>query len=378
MAVKYAIIGGEWSNPAIWNGGTVPQAGDDVFCNGYVVYIHQSITVSKISNGAYIPSGIIAGGFFNAGLGGDISLNTNIEGHSGYVLLCNSSTGIITINGNLNCFAGSLYALYINSSAYRVILNGNSDAGTGQYAIYCTSPGGFTINGDLIGGTILTNGFGMYVIYPSENVIINGNVYASLAAGVSVSSYNNTLVTVNGNIYASISNYGLIMTNTPCRAVVNGIIYGNYPYAGVYNQFQNNICVVKNVVSQSILNGSFFPVVGFFTFALTGSNITVFLEDGSAAVLTVGGEVSGQLPIEADVRAGVDFALGTKTGTCEVPPKEAVGFGVPVDDTEGEAVFSFADWLAALTASSNPIAVRLKNVATPESVAAIIETSING
>ena len=52
MAVRVAIASGNWSNPAIWNGGVLPEPGDVVASNTFTVTIDQNINVDSITNGA--------------------------------------------------------------------------------------------------------------------------------------------------------------------------------------------------------------------------------------------------------------------------------------------------------------------------------------
>ncbi len=52
MAQRAAIASGNWSNPAIWNGGVLPEPGDVVASNGFTVTIDQNINVDSITNAA--------------------------------------------------------------------------------------------------------------------------------------------------------------------------------------------------------------------------------------------------------------------------------------------------------------------------------------
>lgn len=54
MAVRVAIASGNWSNPAIWNGGVLPAAGDVVASNTYTITINQNINVDSITNTAQV------------------------------------------------------------------------------------------------------------------------------------------------------------------------------------------------------------------------------------------------------------------------------------------------------------------------------------
>lgn len=58
MGLKVAVASGNWSNPAIWEGGTLPTETDIVASNGYTVNIDQSVTVECITNIAHPPSAV--------------------------------------------------------------------------------------------------------------------------------------------------------------------------------------------------------------------------------------------------------------------------------------------------------------------------------
>jgi hypothetical protein len=50
MPAIIAIANGNFSNPAIWHTGTIPQPGDTVIANGFTVTLNQSATVATLSN----------------------------------------------------------------------------------------------------------------------------------------------------------------------------------------------------------------------------------------------------------------------------------------------------------------------------------------
>lgn len=59
MALRAAVASGNWSNPAIWNGGVLPTVGDIVASNTYTVTIDQNINVDVLSNAALTDSGLV-------------------------------------------------------------------------------------------------------------------------------------------------------------------------------------------------------------------------------------------------------------------------------------------------------------------------------
>ena len=58
MGLKVAVANGNWSNPAIWEGGTLPTTTDIVAANSYTVNIDQSVTVECLTNIVHPPSAI--------------------------------------------------------------------------------------------------------------------------------------------------------------------------------------------------------------------------------------------------------------------------------------------------------------------------------
>jgi len=59
MALRAAVANGNWSNPATWNGGVLPSAGDIVASNNFVVTIDQNINVDRLINSSAISNGTV-------------------------------------------------------------------------------------------------------------------------------------------------------------------------------------------------------------------------------------------------------------------------------------------------------------------------------
>jgi hypothetical protein len=55
MALRVAVATGNWSNPAIWNAGVLPVAGDVVASNGFTVTIDQDVNVDLLTNTVQSP-----------------------------------------------------------------------------------------------------------------------------------------------------------------------------------------------------------------------------------------------------------------------------------------------------------------------------------
>ena len=87
-------------------------------------------------------------------------------------------------------------------------------------------------------------------------------------------------------------------------------------------------------------------------------------EIGGNKILYSAGIALGN-PAITNVRRGTVYGASNElTGTMIVPTPSNVRISVPTDNTVGTGQLTAADFLAAIAASSDPIAVRLNNVST--------------
>jgi len=180
MANRHAIASGNWSDPAIWDGGTVPGAGDDVWSNGFNVDIDvSSITVNSLRNDTTI--GLNASNTFFYIID-DVTINADI-GSDDVEYRVLYGTGLtektITINGNiLGALAGTTNSDGVNISGIKgctVTVNGNIRASRVSGGIpflvnglIHTTNNNVTINGDIVYDDPTSNN----AIY--EAIYING------------------------------------------------------------------------------------------------------------------------------------------------------------------------------------------------------------
>jgi hypothetical protein len=80
MALKVAVANGNWSNPATWLNGTLPQIGDIVASNGFTVTIDQNVNVDFITNTAQTAQSIIPFMTSNSAPSGTASTNNSFGG----------------------------------------------------------------------------------------------------------------------------------------------------------------------------------------------------------------------------------------------------------------------------------------------------------
>jgi hypothetical protein len=294
MAIKYAILSGNWSSIATWNGATLPVAGDDVYANGFSVTINQNITVSKISTEVCPPTTIGGGGFFS---NANFIYTCDIVGGNSVCLTCNNNSGAnLRFIGNI--IAKNSTAVSLIAAAYITQVTGNVYGGLTTSAVGIATSNGPQLNN--IVGNVISNVGPAYSSSGTNNDTIVGNIYAS---STQVGATNNGGFTITGNLF----NSGGYMAVRTQRVFIN-----------TSNQIQ---WLVQNQSS---------------------TNIQLYSAD-----YFVGS------PATSNVRLGVTYGVGgSLTGTLAVPPASSVAVAVPVDNTVGTAIISITD-MGALLASYN-------------------------
>ena len=197
-----------------------------------------------------------------------------------------------------------------------------------------------TINGNATGGS---NGVGILVNSTSANVTLNGTATGGTSAGISVSNGTATITRAKGG---PLANSAVGATNVTTGPILNisEIEYGD-------------------------LGAS--PTSGPIRLTDQTSNVAVMYRFGTTKKTLVDNTATADFPANSNVRSGVVFANGNRTGTCAVPAASSVVSGVAVDNTTGTAVLTSA---AAQSACSSALTAfssgRLANVATVDSTGA--------
>jgi hypothetical protein len=139
------------------------------------------------------------------------------------------------------------------------------------------------------------------------------------------------------------------------------------PVAGLQS---NNIGSDSRVEELEYGSNGAAPTIGAVKIvSATNNKCLVTLTTSAVKTLADPSDGTG-MPDEDDVRSGLSYALGNKTGTCAVPAAGSVALGVAVDATTGTAVLTPAAVWDALTSgmtTSGSIGARLKNAATLDS-----------
>ncbi|GIV50772.1 MAG: hypothetical protein KatS3mg038_1411 [Candidatus Kapaibacterium sp.] len=397
MADVYAISDGNWSDPTIWNSGVVPGTADNVWLNGKIITLDQDISVASISSEGNTTLGTIAAGKLIANTNRTINVAGNIS-HGGTTRLLEIGRFGQTVNlsaqniyssvtsgeatvifpdnpGSVSPtlhITANLHARFSNLidtggySSPTVIVNGNCQStGSGyvvRHAIVNIIVNGNCYNGFLFmvgwpSGSITVNGNcerlsslpNLAVINSTSaggsgyvNTVINGDVIGGPGAVFQISAYP---ITINGNVYGGTSSDAAIIATGTVR--VNGdVIAAALPAIMVASMPSTSKPVVINGNIKASIGSPSISAVAVPKIILSNSpqRFIEFWEADLATNEPTGNKLIFETNINAsqanpaDVRQGVVYGpAGEYTGTCAVPPPQSVAYGVPVDNTIGQA-----------------------------------------
>jgi len=329
MANRYAVKAGNWSDPTVWDGGTLPGPADVVRPNTFAVTIDQDVDVAELRHNAAAPA--LGGGVFDVFNipGGGRVIKAEVFGgvnNAAGVLRVSATSGSLTVNGNLT--AGTVTgasAMYVAGGGTLVVtINGSifpPTAGNGSHGVVINALVGSTtiINGNVTGGEATTNCAGVYFAV-TGTVIVHGTCTGGSTPALQMIAAG-CVVDVDGPVVASLN--GPAIRSTGATSVIR--------CRGPFVHAANNRA----------------PIVAESFMVYTAENTRWEMKDDSAspaggASVILTSYVSDS-PAPEDVRAGVTYGpTGTLTGTLDMPPPEAVAFGTPVDDTTGTAALTQA------------------------------------
>jgi hypothetical protein len=395
MPNRWAVASGNWSNPATWNGGTLPTSADDIFSNTFSVNVDQDIDVISLRNTA--TTGVSVGGVFNFNTA-NVTANVSGQFSIGAVNLCNitATTGTVTINApaatvtmpsqswvvfnvtgncNFNLTATSLSTAGVTQNGQIVnktagtgtlniianLIGGASSSGNAPFAVRVsgTATGVVNITGNLTGGT--ASGSSQAYFNNAGITNITGNITGgSGQTAITVSSQINLTGTITGGSGAGVvgifnSNGNLNHIGT-CQASTGASAIGGNPSGQttiLTGPFLKNGSIVA-VASQSFtINSAYNP---YFEFRSSNGTNVVYVNQSTL-----------NFPAIADVRSGTTYASGLYTGALNVPLPSQVLAGIPIDATTGTLLMSPADFWNYLISNgfvSGSIGERLQNAST--------------
>lgn len=346
MANRYAVATGNWSNTATWDGGTLPGAGDVVRPNGFTVTIDQSITVGELTDDALAPA--VQGGSFVLSAS-NITLTCNImkRGSLSTVLLqVNNPANNTTIIGNIEAFVSLNCANIASTGITNIIGNVTSRTGNQNAVI--------TLNLSATSGTVNITGnvisLGTSPSNSGATVMLTGNMTVNMSGTISGGSVG----VAGGAAFVNLSAAGILTGNITAIA-------GTLTPA-IWNSSLNNNIVINSATFADGVS----PIRGAVRFTTVSPTVTVILS--TLSTLTLTDPSATNPPAEADVRDGVIYGGGAYEGTLVVPLPSRVSLGVATDNTVGTGIVTGTDFFNLIATDSDPVAVRLRNVATVQTV----------
>jgi hypothetical protein len=390
MANRTAIASGNWSNPAIWNGGLgLPTASDDVYANGQTVTIDQNVTIISLRSTGV---GASAGTFI---LNNGITVTANIFGGAA----TNPTTQISQSNSAIiigNITGGQTRAL-IMSDASNITITGSVSPATGAsfHGIQHSSTGNLIISGNLSNNVIAQ----AFVInhLGTGNIIITGSLLNTntATAAHTISSTGNSSIYVMGSVTGSrnVASFGINKTNLgtvsiqgTCIAqtgsavamssagilIISGTISSSITSPGI----QSSSTTATNLFTGPFYNtGSFNAVYAYRMQMLSTSSQWTFDTETAGVTKTLyTSNLLPGVPQQNNVRKGTTYNFGL-TGSLAMPDPTTVQLGVETDNTTGSAIFTAEDMFGVLTQNitdSGSIGNLLTGASTAQTVGATI------
>lgn len=368
MANKFARSNGNFDGPiwALTSSGvagstTTPTIGDNAIANTFTIQITGSVACDNITNGSTY--GGAASGRFNLNNGTTLVANILGGGSGGIETVTLSGTNSSVIIGNITGGFGSG-------------VNGVTITGSGNLTHTGTALGGF--NGCF---AILNNGSGALISTGNANGAPPGPSATAAISNTSTGSVTFYGI-VNGATAAGISN-----TSTGPVTVVGNVIGDSRGGAGITStnaaanvRISGNLIGAPNGIPAVYAAAYTVNPVSYQSYIQYANNGTGVGSDAYLYHYTVDSLSAFSIPPVSAVRAGVQYANNTLTGTCQMPAASAVTFGALVGNTTGTAAITsnnlFDVSISSLTATGS-LGDHLRNSATVESVGRIIASFSN-
>ena len=381
MANYKAVANGNWSALATWQDDStgsyvastvLPGAADVVYWNNFTVTIDQDVTVLEIRNNS--TTGVTAGG--TGTVSTSRTINADLYHNTGTLITISAtSPNVVNITGNMPGTAANAFSRGVvltnnctlnyvgNIKGADITLVNRQDC----KAIILATGATINLTGDIFAGTNTATG-----TTNSENIGIvsaNGatiNVVGNLDGGVgarnrAISGSANDTITVTGNVYGGNgsklgSQNGILIGATTISCNIVGNVSSGPNSYGIISTSATPVIITGNL--QNYSNGLMAVSVPYLFLNSTNMQWEFRKLDLTTNTLYTPGVATGH-PATNNVRSGVVYGpTNNLTGTCAVPPANAVSVGVPVDNTVGTASLD-ANALAvaldaALTASLAP------------------------
>jgi hypothetical protein len=301
----------------------------------------NTIVIGNVFGGS-APSGTSSHGILQTA--GNVTVTGNVTGGSQPSFHGISLTGAasqFTINGDVR--GGSAATAHgINFGGTLGTVNGNvTGGGEANARGINTTTSGVNVTGNVIAFIGSAIGLG-------GNSTIIGNIFGGVGAGIATGTNNSFTVTVTGDVYASTTAAGIQLTGTGTQ-VVN--LTGN-----MYNTLGRSAIWCPNVFISN-----------------TATTLWRMDTGGGNYKFLYSADSTPNLPPQTDVRFGTTFGPALSlTGTMVTVSAANTRKDVPTDNTVGTGELTSADIISGINASSDDLAVRLKNTLTDTTAGNII------
>jgi hypothetical protein len=339
----------------------------------------NNICINKTSTGTITivgdlrpgSAGAIGSHGLNSTAGNTILLGNAIgaNGNPGHAI--NQTLGNVTVIGNVTGgTANTSYGINLTGASSQFTIIGNVTGGTGNSAhgINFTGTSG-SVTGTVTGGA----GSAAYGINTSGVINVTGNIVGS--TGDAIRTANNA--TIIGNVTGATTGWGLATTSAGVGLTITGTTTAGAGIGAVANTGTGTVNLTGNMLNVAGRQAIF--AQNLFISDTATTQWRLFTAGGQDKTLYSADTFPNQ-PSSANVRSGSLFGpSNVLSGSMVVPSPSDVRVNVLTDNTVGTGQsLTAADFLAAISASADPYAQRLRNVATVDTVGSLLTGFNNG
>lgn len=353
MATRWAVINGNWSNPATWDGGVLPTSADDVFADGRTVTIDQNVTVLSLRN-TNRGGGTLGGAFTMNDPGYTIvASGVGLLPGSG-TLLTFTGNGTMNIIGNIVGASGVTQTVLTSGTLPTINITGRIAAGAGANQVAILTQGSNTtlnVTGDVVasGATsaIVIGGGGTQTVNVIGN-LYHSATYQNLATSLRVEG-NLAVVTITGRIENANSGSQIVyMVGGGSLLTIFGSVRAGAPTGTALSHGVRSDATSNGVVLQGDMTDHHSGAVAIYTrlFRMTPTNsgVTRYADQstfGSGSLVSrISPDNATGMPARTNVRSGTLYGYNNElSGSLAIPPVQAVQYGVAVDNTTGTGEF---------------------------------------